>query len=178
MEGSLILFQIAGTAAVYNERIAIILGVITLLAAIATFTSCKTLFYILNFFEIDPVQNKAYQSFSHFHSYYWFIFGVALLAHLMMAVFHTGLPQAGDPDAGIHWTILILGFVGMLSTTVLFTTCRISPRLLAPESPALSLKNKIYRKVFKYHSYYWVAFVVLIAGHFAASYVHAGIWLG
>jgi hypothetical protein len=168
--------QIAGSAAIYNERVAIILGLITLLAALATFASCRTLFFIFKFFKIAPVQNRAYQLFSRYHSYYWFIFGFALVAHLMMAIFHTGLPQAGDQDAGAHWAILILGFCGMLSAAVLFTTCKISPRLIAPVAPKLSLKNKAYRTVYQYHSYYWLTFALLIAGHFAISFLHAGIW--
>lgn len=169
-------YKITGTAAIYNERIAIILGLVTLLAAIATFASCRTLFYIFNSFGVSTVKSKAYQLFSRYHSYYWFIFGAALVAHLMMAIFHTGLPQAGDADAGVHWIILILGFVGMLSTVVLFTTCKISPRLLAPATPKLSLKNNVYRTVFQYHSYYWLAFALSIAGHFVVGYLHAGIW--
>jgi hypothetical protein len=168
--------QISSTAAIYNERIAIILGLVTVLAALATFGSCRILLFIFKFFKASSVENRAYQLFSSYHSYYWFIFGVALMSHLMMAVFHTGLPKTGDPDGGVHWAILILGFCGMLSAAILFTTCKISPRLIAPSVPRLSLKSQAYRAFYKYHSYYWLAFTLLIAGHFVISYLHAGIW--
>ena len=126
----------------------------------------------------NPTKNKAYQSFYRHHTFYWWFFGVSLVSHIMMGTLHTGLPQAGDPDASIHWIILILGLAGALSALALFSSCRASPRLLAPAIPKLSFASKTYKSFFSYHSYYWGALALLVAGHFAVSYIHAGIWPG
>ena len=101
---------VSASAAVYGERTAIVLGFATLVLALAAFASCRTFASVLTRLGAkDPARNKAYRAFNRYHLYYWWFFGVAVLAHVMMATFHTGLPKAGDPDAGIHWVILGLG---------------------------------------------------------------------
>lgn len=159
------------------ERIAIIIGVVTLCTALAAFGTCRTFISLLTWMGVrNPVHSRLYQAFNKFHLYYWWFFGIFVLAHLMMAVIHTGLPKAGDPDAGVHWIILGLGLASMFSGITLFFSCRVSPRLFSPKIPSLSLSNKAYRSFFKYHAYYWIIFMLLVAAHFAVVYVHAGIW--
>jgi hypothetical protein len=129
------LFDISLQPAVYNERIAIILGLVTLVLALAIFASCRTFVSLLQRLGLEnPSQNKFYQGFYKYHLYYWWGFGVSLLAHVMMVTLHTGLPKSGDPDAGVHWVILILGLASAVSGVVLFFSCRILPRLLAPKT--------------------------------------------
>lgn len=165
--------------AIYNERLAILLGVITLACALATFASCRSCVSLFNHIGLKNLtQIKGYQSFYKYHTYYWWVFGVVLLSHIMMATVHSGLPQAGDPDAGIHWVILLVGMGGALSALALFSSCRVSPRLLAPTAPKISLANKTYRTFFNLHSYYWWILAAFIAGHFTVSFLHAGIWPG
>ncbi len=173
------LFEIASPSAVINERIAIILGVITLVLAVSVFASCRTFLSILKFFGLKfSSENKVYRAFNKFHLWYWWLFGVSLVAHIMMAVFHTGLPQAGDPDAGTHWTILALGLSAGILTGVLFASCRFFPRLLTPKKPGSLLKNVTYNMFYRYHNYYWLLLLLVVAGHFTLSYLHAGIWPG
>lgn len=172
-------FQISAQAAVYNERIAISLGFVTLALALAIFISCRSFVTLLMRFGLkNPTKNKAYQSFYRYHTYYWWFFGVSVVSHIMMATLHTGLPQAGDPDAGIHWIILILGLMSALSGLALFASCRAYSRLLTPAIPKLSFTGRTYKSFFSYHSYYWLVFALLVAGHFVVSYLHAGIWPG
>ena len=174
-----VLYRVSAQTAVNDERVAIIFGFITLALALAVFTSCRTFVSLLMRAGIKkPADNKIYRTFNKYHMYYWWFFGVSVLAHVMMSTFHTGLPKAGDPDAGIHWTILILGLGGVISSGVLFSTCRISQTLLAPAIPKLSLTNKAYASYFKYHAYYWWALALLVAAHFAAGYIHVGFWPG
>ena len=171
------LFTVENQSAIYNERMAIVLGLVTLGFAVAAFVSCRTFVSMIGYLGIKNLgKSWAYERFNRYHFYYWWLFGVSMLAHLMMGTFHTGLPQAGDPDGGSHWAILILGTVGALSGIALFTSCRISPRLLSPQIPRLSLANKAYKSFFKYHSYYWIIFGISVTAHFAVSYLHAGIW--
>ena len=164
-------------ASVYSERTAIILGFVTLALALAAFASCRTFVSLLTRLGVkNPTRSQAYRGFNRYHLYYWWFFGVAFLAHVMMATFHTGLPEAGDPDAGVHWAILILGLASGISSVAVFASCRILPRLLAPTVPKLSLTNKPYRSFFGYHSYYWLALVLLVAAHFLTVYLHTGAW--
>ena len=125
-----------------------------------------------------PTRIRGYSVFYRFHLYYWWAFGVVLLAHLLVAVLHTGLPQAGDPDAGIHWEILGLGFFSAVSAAVAFSSCRVLPRLVAMAAPRSPLNNIAYRVFSRYHSYYWLVIGALVASHFAIAYWHAGIWPG
>ena len=172
-----LLFQIANQTAVINERIAISLGFITLALGLATFISCRSFISLLMRLGIKtPMRNAVFLSFYRYHTYYWWFFGVAALSHFMMATFHTGLPQPGDPDAGIHWLILALGMASAVSGLTLFSSCRAYPRLMSPAVPKLSFQSATYRMFFRYHSYYWWVFGLLVAAHFVASYLHAGIW--
>jgi hypothetical protein len=171
------LFQAVDNSGVNGERIAIILGLITLLLALAAFASCRTCLSWLNRAGIKNLpKSKAYQSFYKYHAVIWWLFGVSLISHVFMAMGHTGLPEAGDPDAGSHWLVIIPGFFGALFSFSIFSSCRIFPRLVSMASSSLILNNLAYRLFFKYHTYFWLALGLLIAAHFTAGYRHAGVW--
>ncbi len=171
------MYQIIGNiSAVYNERTAIILGLTTLLLGLAVFFSCRTFLSLYMRLHLgNPLSNKGYLGFYRYHLFYWWIFGVALVSHFMMGVIHTGLPAAVDVDAYIHWIILVFGFMTALSSLTIFSTCRVYPRLLAPDNK-YALSNRVYRTIYRSHSYYWIGFIVLFSAHFATSYIHAGMW--
>jgi hypothetical protein len=172
-----VLFATEDQAAVNAERTAIVLGFATLAFALALFASCRTFASLLVRLGVkNPAQNRAYRALGKYHMYYWWFFGVSVLSHVIMATFHTGLPQANDPDAAAHWTVWLLGLASAFSGAALFSSCRISPRLLAPTIPTLSLTNKVYRSFFGRHAFYWLALALFVAAHFIASYLHAGLW--
>jgi hypothetical protein len=83
-----------GATDIYDERIAIILGFLTLLTLLGVFFS---------------IPGKAYSKFPQYHSFFRFSFLALLLVHLVTAILHTGLPQFGDSDAPVHLSILLLG---------------------------------------------------------------------
>ena len=171
------LYQAADTVGINNERISIVLGLVTLLFILTTFASCRTCFSWLTLLGVkNLLKSKGYQTFSKYHSVYWWLFGVAIVSHVFIAIGHTGFPQIGDPDAGAHWIILIPGFVGALSSLTIFSSCRAFPRLIAPTTSRFSLTGKTYRTFFKYHAYYWLVLWALITLHFTAGYLHAGLW--
>lgn len=165
-------------AAPVDERVAIILGIATLLFGLATVTSCRSFVGLLNRAGLRAVpRSRAFQAFYRRHGAYWFIFGGLLAAHLTMAVVHTGLPQAGDPDAPRHWTILLAGVSAGAVAASSFASCRLLPRLLSGREldPA---KSGGYRRFTHFHGYYWAIFVAVAVTHFAVAYSHAGIWPG
>ncbi len=174
-----ILFQAAGSSAIYNERLAIVFGLVTLGLGLATFLSCRIcLGWLKKLGFKDPVRAGWYGPFYKYHLYYWWGLGIALVAHLMVALVHTGLPQAGDPDAGVHWAILGLGLLSAISTSVVFFSCRVMPRLVAMATRGEPWNSTRYRTYNHYHAYYWLMAGFLVAGHFAASFSHAGLWPG
>jgi hypothetical protein len=174
-----IAFQISGQATIYNERVAVFLGFASLLLVLTIFATCRTFGSLLSQAGLASItRSHAYQTLGRYHLYYWWFFGVTVLAHLMMAVFHTGLPVAGDRDTGIHWTILAAGLASGISGTTLFLSCRVSPRLLSPALPQLTQANKLFGAFFRKHSYYWLALGVLLITHVLAAYLHVGFWPG
>jgi len=161
----------------YDERVAIILGFLTLLFMLIVLVSCRSFMSLLSRLHLEKfLGSKAYQSFYRYHATYWWLFGVLLLAHIMIAVMHTGLPQAGDPDASIHWAILLLGLGGAMTAVTILASCRIVPRLLAPVTPSKPFSNAAFRAFFGYHAYYWGLAILLVAVHFVLGYIHASVW--
>jgi hypothetical protein len=176
---SVILFHATGVNAVPTERAAIVLGLITLVLSLMVFASCRSCVSWLGRIGLtNLVQNRIYRTFYRYHAYYWWLLGISLLSHLMMAVIHTGWPQADDPDAGLQWASLAVGFVNLGLVLTLFSSCRISPRLIEMAKPDLSVANRGFRRFFQHHSYYWGILLLVVAGHIAAGYLHAGIWPG
>jgi hypothetical protein len=171
------LFQPSNIAAIYNERVAIVLGFSTLVSSIMVFLSCRTCVTGLQRLGIkNPLAMKGYALFYKYHLFYWWAFGVLLIAHLMLAALHTGLPQAGDPDAGTHWIILGMGLFSTVSAIVLFSSCRFLPGLITMATRINPIHNLTYKAFFHGHSFYWGALLLLIIVHVIVSFRHAGIW--
>jgi hypothetical protein len=171
------LFQAAGASAVNNERIAIILGLITLALALTVLASCRICLSGLKRIGLGrALESQAYQGFYRFHSYYWWLFGVFLVGHLAQAFIHTGLPQAGDPDASVHWIILGLGLGGLLAAGTIFFSCRLFFRLSKMLSMLQKFNSQAFLAFHKPHTFYWLIFLLLVGAHFAEGFRHAGIW--
>jgi cytochrome b561 len=167
------------TSAVYNERVAIVLGFLTLLSLLAVFLSCRSFLSLMTFLRLkNPVDRPAFRKFYDYHAYYWWIFGVFLVAHFIMAFLHTGLPKAGDPGAPVHWAVLLLGFGAALAAGGLLVSCRIMPRIITIVTSGKPFASKGFTTFFKLHAYWWWVILVLVTAHFAVAYSHAGIWPG
>jgi hypothetical protein len=172
-----VLFQAADLNAINNQRLTIVLGLLTLTVGLATFLSCRTCLAGLRRLGIKNLpQNRVYAAFNRLHLYYWWAFGVLVIAHLMVAVLHTGLPAADDPEAGIHWWILGLGLFSLLAAGVVFFSCRVIPKLASLGRPKSPLDNSGYRVFYQSHAYYWLILGLLAAAHFAVGFSHSGIW--
>ncbi len=163
--------------AVFNERAAIVLGLIAVASLAATFLSCRS---SLTFFKSlgwkSASQNRIYQRFYKYHVVYWWAFAVVALSHITIALMHTGLPDPSDPDAPIHWAILALGVSSAGSAGVLFSSCRVFPRLGGMLTGKNPLANPGFKSYFGYHSLYWLVIGAALMGHFAIGFNHAGIW--
>lgn len=160
---------------IYDERIAIILGWITLALALAIFFSCRIFLGFMNRRGWQTIsQSRPYQKFNSFHAIYWWAFSIILFVHLLTAFGHVGIPQIADSDSPIHWTILLTGLVGSFIVGLIYFSCRSVNSFLSFFTSKGPLQ--LYPSFFKSHSPMWLMFSVVIAVHIAVAFHHAGIW--
>ena len=172
--------QIAGGLGIYYERIAVALGFATLVAAIATFASCRTFTGLVGrYARADLLQNSAYRSFYKYHAYYWWAFIVILAVHVLSSVMHTDLlPTAGDPDFAQHWFIVGFAFGSVASFVMQFGSCRSVAGLIDLFTGKPPLSWRIYKGFYRFHAYYWWIFLAAVGGHVIAAAVHTHFWPG
>jgi cytochrome b561 len=171
------LLQISSNTALYSERLAISLGLACFVLAVLLIISCRSFLTLFRRITLkDLTKSKTYQAFYRPHSYYWWTFWILLILHVMVAVTHTELPTAGDPDANIHRLILGFGLTSFVSLLVVFLSCRSFTSLAGFFRNKSLLDNATYRSYYGHHGYQWWIFIAAVAVHFAVSYVHAGIW--
>ncbi len=164
-------------AALYGERLAVVLGFVTLALALATFVSCRSCLSFLGHLGLrSPIDTSWYRAFYKYHGYYWYLFLFVLVLHLGTALMHTAVPVAGDPDSQIHWIILSFGFASFASVGSVLSSCRSFVGLLDLFMEAGPLDSRRFRAFYRYHSYYWMILLGAIAGHVASAYLHTGIW--
>jgi hypothetical protein len=174
-----VLLQVSPFPHIYNERLAIIFGLITVFCGVLAFFSCRTCIGWLGTFGLQNItKSKGYASFNKKHIYYWWGFGVFLGAHIMVAVVHSGFPQSGDPDAYIRWVILGLGLFSAAAAFGLFASCRVVPRLAAMAAPKNLFENALFKSYFQYDSYFWWILLLLVAVHFTLAFNYIGLWPG
>lgn len=148
------------------------LGLTSAVLALVTIASCRSFVPVLNFLlRRSPMNIPGYRTFYKFHAYYWWVLGIAILAHAMVAVSHT----ANDPDASTPQIIPVLGLLSAVSALAVFSSCRIFPRLLTSSTAKRPFSNKAYQSFYKYHSYLWLGFGVLVVVHITLGIIHAGL---
>jgi hypothetical protein len=170
---------ISGNIGLNEERLAVALGFVTLASAMATLVTCRTCLSFLERLGLKSVtESKWYRGLNKYHGYYWWAFILALVLHLMSAVMHTALPKAGDPDAAIHWVILSFALGSLVMVGAVISSCRSMVGLITLFTEKGPLSGSKYNFFYRYHAYYWLFLILLIAGHFASSYMHIGFWPG
>jgi hypothetical protein len=167
----------AVSLSVYNERLAVVLGFMTLLSVLTVFLSCRTCVKMLNKIGLKRmVSHKSYQTFLKYHTYYWWLFWLIFVLHLMAAIMHLGFNTAGDQDAFLHKYSTIFGVSALLTVIVVSVSCRGIATLVRLFSERKFTDFKLISVVYKYHTYYWTIFFLLTASHFTAGYLHSGWW--
>jgi hypothetical protein len=169
------IYAITGDLGLFGEREAVVLGFISLGLFLAMALSCRSFPALAARLKIGRLtESKPYRVFFRYHSFYWYGFFLVLILHIGTGLMHTSLPQAGDPDEGIHWAILIFAGSVLLSLGLVFSSCRscVSLMSLLGRNP-LAGGYKIY---YRLHSYLWVLLLLALVGHLTASYIHIGFW--
>ena len=160
----------------YNQRLAIILGILTLLSAFAVFASCRVIPVIFRRLHKDPLKSRVYKAFYDGHFFTWWAFITIAILHIMTAFFHTGFPKSGDPDAPVHWWILGFAFSSLIFFSLVIFSCRLlNPfwNFFTGKSP---LENKWIKWVYSHHGFWWWPWIFSFVAHIAIAYAHTGIW--
>jgi cytochrome b561 len=87
-----------------------------------------------------------------------------------MAIF-----QGSSLDIYVHWLILALGIGILISGIAVITTCRSVAGFFRLLRERDSLKTRVYRGYSRFHSYYWVAFLLFLVLHLMVTIVHVGL---
>ena len=165
-----------GNVGLYGERVAVVLGFVTLGLFIAMAVTCRKFLPFASRLGMGSLTNSApYQALFKLHSYFWYGLGLVLVLHLMAGLLHTEIPQKGDPDAAIHWAILIFALTTLTSLVLVFSNCRSFATVLKIFRGDRVLTGA-YGRYYQLHSFFWVLLLVALAGHLVASYMHIGFW--
>ncbi len=162
---------------VYNERLAIILGFITLTFMMATLFSCRSFVSFLNRIGVkNPTKNPTYSSFFKYHSLYWWGFAFSIILHLLVGVMHISYSNPADPDAYLHTYILLAGGAAFVVTLVVYVSCRAFAGLLNLITGKSPSSGKVFASFYRWHNYYWIILILMFVAHFTFTYWHTGIW--
>jgi hypothetical protein len=169
--------SLATGTAVYNERLAIILGFITLLSVVLTAITCRSFISLLSGFGIKrPLDSTLFSKIYNLHPYFWWGLWIVLLLHILVAIFHLEIPTPDDVDAFIHWVILALALLSLIFLVLLLLSCRIIPLFWKFISRNNLLTSNIYKSFYRLHSYLWWPFLASVVGHVITSFIHTGVW--
>ena len=145
-----VLLEVSSGPGLYGERLAVILGFITLAFAVATFASCRSCIGFITRIGIkNPMEYAWYRAFNRYHGYYWSFFLLALTLHVLSSVMHTAIPKGGAADAGVHWLILSFGLGSLALVGITLLSCRSWVALVGMFSDGNLLANRVYKPFFK-----------------------------
>lgn len=172
------IYHLSISLAVYNERLAIILGFLSLALTLATFFSCRSFVAFVNFLGVkNPNKNRIYNSFFKHHSIYWWGLLLVLTLHLLVAVMHISFNDPTEADAYLHPYILLAGAVALIVVLVIYTSCRSFSGLLNLINGKSPLSGKVFASLYRLHNLYWIVLLAIVAIHFTLVYLHTGIWI-
>lgn len=162
------------TIDIYIHWLILGLGIGILVFGTLVFTTCRsfTLRFLLNK-SSNNLFGKLYSMVQRYHSYYWVFFWMLLILHLMVTVTHVGFPAQGVPYIGAHWSVFITATVNLLMTFVVFSTCKSFISLTRIFSDIDPLRNKMFQKYYRLHTWLWLLWLISICVHIGFGMYHA-----
>jgi hypothetical protein len=138
--------------------------------AILTILSCRSCLSFLKFLHFDPMKYTPYKIFYKYHSYYWILFGAALLIHLVSGNLSLAARFGSILFSSRQLIIPGLGLGILITTIAILFSCRIYPQLLVSSGAKnhSPLTNPLYKSFFKLHTYLWWIFGIFVIGHVVA----------
>jgi hypothetical protein len=90
-------------------------------------------------------------------------------------MFVNTLFQGSDLDIYVHWLILWLGIGIFILGVAIFFSCRSVSSALNLTGTPTTWGARIYHVFSRYHSYYWVAFWMILVLHLMVTITHIGL---
>jgi hypothetical protein len=172
------LLQISVDVGVYNERLSIILGFLTLFLTLATLFSCRNFTSFLKLIGVkNPAGNKLYAAFFKYHSLYWYGLVFVLVLHPLVGIMHIVFTDSTDPDAYLHTWVLAAGAAAFALILIILVSCRSLVAFLGFITGKNPLAGKSFAAFYRLHAYFWFLLIIIIVLHFSFSYLHTGIWV-
>jgi hypothetical protein len=169
--------QISIDIGVYNERLSIILGFITLAFLLANLFSCRSFLSFLDRAGVkNPSGNPVYSSFFKYHSLYWWGLMFSLVIHFLVGVMHLSYTDPADPDNYLHIYVFLAGGAAFVVTLGVYASCRSFASLLKLITGKNPLSGNLFNSLYRFHGYYWITLVAIVIVHFIFAYLHTGIW--
>jgi hypothetical protein len=159
---------------IYVHWLILVLGIGILVSGIAVITTCRN---IAGFFHLlqgkDSFKTRLYKAYFKLHSYYWVVFFLLLVFHLMVTIVHIGLPSPGEPYALAHRVAFYASISNFLLVLVVFTSCRSFLSLYTLFSARTPLGSNFFKRFYNFHAVLWVLLIASILTHIAAGIIHA-----
>lgn len=83
-------------------------------------------------------------------------------------------------DLGIYYEriAVTLGFVTLIASIATFASCRSFISLMSRFTHNSLLENRAYKSFYKYHSYYWWSFLIILVIHVMSATIHTELLPG
>ena len=164
-----ILFQ-GSPLDVYIHWMIFSLGIGILVFGIAVFTSCRSFSSILDLkLSKNTLWMRIYRVYSRYHSSYWNVFWIILTLHLLTTGLHLGLPMVGEPYFRAQQMTLFTAIGNLVFLLIILTSCR-TVAFFISKNP---LANNTYKRLYKYHSYFWWFLLGSLGGHIMFGMIHS-----
>ncbi len=159
---------------IYIHWLVLLLGIGVLLSGIAIFTSCRSFASFFNLpYTKNQALNKIYKQYFRYHSIYWIVFLNLLLVHLMVTITHVRLPANGAPFNTSHLFVFYSSIINFALVLTIFFSCRTMVSMFNFFRSKSLLNNRIYKKFYKYHVFYWLILAISIVTHIVFGMIHA-----
>ena len=134
--------------------------------------SCRSFMDLFKLNKIgNPKVKNLYMQFYKYHSIYWMIFWLFLILHLMVTITHVGLPM--DPYIQAHRIVFITSIINLILVFLIFLSCRTFRGLFRFLPSDKAVENKVFKRFFKLHSYFWLLLIVSFGFHIIFGMIHA-----
>lgn len=159
---------------IYIHWLILSLGISVLVSGVAVLTSCRS---VAGYFYLLKVNTSGgtrfYRSFYKYHSIYWVIFWYALALHLLVAAIHVGLPSVVRPYFFAHQAVFFTALGNLAFMLAVLSSCRSFASILNFFTSGSPLTNNVYKRFYRFHSYFWWLLAVSLGGHVVFGLIHA-----
>jgi hypothetical protein len=166
---------ISPAAALFNERMTVVLGFITLISAVAVIATCRSFIVLLSRVGVKrPLASRAYRAVYGWHFYYWWVFAIALTLHVMTAVTHATV--SGRFDVVFHWWILGLGLASLGWLFPVQLSCRSTLSFINSLSGTPATGNRFFNWFYRRHGVLWWGLLLFMTAHVGVAVAHVNWW--